>query len=141
MHRELSPVERFARQQHVVQDGEVRKEPRDLKRAGDPARRPLMRRQRGDVGAKHADGSLAHRRLAADQIEQRGLAGAVRSDHRAPFAGERTVRSTRSTALRPPKIRETCRGRDEAAGVNRADTARRREARVGNLRVLAPWLC
>ena len=86
MHRELSPVQRFARQQHVLEDGEVRKELRDLKRSGDPSRRPLMRRQTGDVRPVQGDVSRRRPKLAADDIEQRRLARAVRPDERMALA-------------------------------------------------------
>ncbi len=42
---------------------------------------------------------------AGDQVEDRGLAGAVRADQaRRQLAGDLTARSSRATALRPPKL-------------------------------------
>ena len=46
-----------------------------------------MRRQRGDVFAEEADPAGGRQEVAGDGVEQRRLAGAVRAEDRAPFAG------------------------------------------------------
>jgi len=49
---------------------------RDLKRPADPERTALRRRQRGDIAPDIEDASGIRRDGAADDAEQRGLAGA-----------------------------------------------------------------
>jgi hypothetical protein len=57
-----------------------------LKSAGEPAASDLMRLQCGDVVAVEDNPSARCRQRAADEIEERGLAGAVGTDN----AGDRT---------------------------------------------------
>ena len=87
MHGELPPIERLTGQQHILDDGEVREESRDLKGSGDSSCGPLVRSEGRDIGAKERDGPARDARLSADQIEQRRLTCPVGSDDRAPFAG------------------------------------------------------
>ena len=47
----------------------------------------LVGRKVGDVLAEEADGAGGRREIAGDAVEQRGLARAVRAEHRAPLAG------------------------------------------------------
>ena len=86
MHRELSSVQGFARQQHVLQDGEVWEQLCNLKSSGDPSRRPTVGREPGHVSPKERNCAVSRSELAADQIEQRRLASSVRSYESMPFA-------------------------------------------------------
>ena len=45
-----------------------------------------MRREVGDVFAKEPDRSRGRQKVAGNAVEERGLAGAVGAEHRAPFA-------------------------------------------------------
>ena len=67
-----------------------------------PQRDALGRLKSGDVSAVEQDAPRGRREQAADQVEERGLAGAVRSDDGSKFAGS-TVIDTSSTATRLPK--------------------------------------
>src|SRR5665213_25786 len=67
---------------HILQDGQVRKYRRDLKRAPDAKPRDLGRRQRGDVVALEADTAAGRAEEFREQIKAGGLAGAVGSDQR-----------------------------------------------------------
>src|SRR5687768_8879050 len=86
MHGEPPPVRCLARQQQVLEYREIREQLGDLKCPRDPAPRPLMRRQPRDVDAKQPDRPLRCRKLAANEVEQRGFAGAIRPDDGMPFA-------------------------------------------------------
>jgi hypothetical protein len=58
----------------------------DLKGAREAALDALRLRQGGDVVAVKQDAAAARRQCASDQIDEGGLAGAVRSDQRVPCA-------------------------------------------------------
>ena len=82
----LPRIQRLAGEQHVLDHGQVREELRDLKRAGDAARRALVGRQPRDVRAEQLDAPSLARQLPADHVEQRRLARTVRPDERATLA-------------------------------------------------------
>ena len=71
----------------VVGDRELGKNLRDLEGAGHAAPHPLVGSERADVMSLEPDRARGRREQAADQIEERRLAGAVRTDDRAQFAG------------------------------------------------------
>ena len=66
----------------VVLDAERRKRTHDLEGAADAAAAHFVGRQPVDARALECDAARVRREHAGDQIEQRGLAGAVRADHR-----------------------------------------------------------
>src|SRR6185437_12244540 len=70
----------------VLEHGEFGENLGNLESPGHPERDALMRRQSGDVAAVEADGAGGRREKSADQVEEGGLAGAVRPDDRAQFA-------------------------------------------------------
>ena len=67
----------------VVAHGEVLEQQRNLVGAAQAAANALVRRQQGDVLAEETHRSRGRRKVAGHVVEQRGLAGAVRSQHRA----------------------------------------------------------
>src|SRR5262245_1032904 len=71
----------------VPQDGVLWKQRDDLIGARHPEMRPAMARHAGDVAAEQQDRSAVGGELAGDQVEQRGLAGAVRADDQPPLPG------------------------------------------------------
>ena len=78
----------------VVGDRELGKDLGDLEGAGHAAPHPLVGSERSNVAALEPDRARGRREQAADQIEERRLAGAVRTDDRAQFArldGQRHV--------------------------------------------------
>ena len=72
---------------HVLQHRHMRKNLQILKRARQPSPRELVRRKTGHCFAGEPDASVLRRVDARHQIEQRGLAGAVRPDDREYLAG------------------------------------------------------
>jgi hypothetical protein len=58
----------------------------DLIGSGQAEMRALVGREVRDVGAEQLDLSRIRPQVAADLIEQRGLARAIRADDQAPFA-------------------------------------------------------
>ena len=88
--------------QHVLQCGQFGKQPAVLERAACAARRDLVRRQTGDLFAAKPDAAAIRHDVAGHRIEQRGLAGAVRSDQGADLAGmqDRTRRLRRRPGRR-----------------------------------------
>ena len=79
-HHEFRRPQALDRQQHVVEHGEFRKQAGDLERARHAERGAPVARPVGDILAEQQDLPGRHRIDAGDQIEQRGLAGAVRAD-------------------------------------------------------------
>ena len=75
------------RDANVVGDRELGKDLGDLERARHAAPHALVGRERGDVASLEPDRARGRREQAADQVEERRLAGAVRADDRAQFAG------------------------------------------------------
>ena len=73
----------------VLQHGKVLEELHELEGANEARRRDLLRRPRGDVLAREHDAPGVRRLEAGNQVEQRGLAGAVRADHRGDAAFRR----------------------------------------------------
>ena len=71
----------------IFPDRQLRKHFGDLKGAGDAAPHPARRQQTGNVFAIENDLTGGLPEKAADQVEERRLAGAVRADHGAQFAG------------------------------------------------------
>src|SRR5262249_58538994 len=86
-HHELRPPQTLDRQQHVVENGEFRKQAGDLKRSRHSKRRAPMARPLGHVLTEQHDLSGGGRENSGNQIEQGRLAGAVRSDDRLALAG------------------------------------------------------
>ena len=72
--------------QHVVERRGITEERRRLERAREAETRDLVRLQRRDVVAVEHDASARCRQRAADHVEERRLAGAVRPDD----AGDRS---------------------------------------------------
>ena len=71
---------------HVLKHTELGKDLGDLKSAGHAEADALVGRHPGDVPALEQDAAGARREVAADQIEERGLAGAVRTYDGVQFA-------------------------------------------------------
>src|SRR5262245_18420004 len=65
----------------------MREEARYLEGAGEPECGSAVDRQAGGVGSKNPDFTGTRRHLPVDDIEKRGLSGAVCSDDGASFAG------------------------------------------------------
>jgi hypothetical protein len=68
------------RDAHILEHGEVRKHGRDLERAPEPEARDIGRLERGDVASVEHDASARRREELGEEIETRGLAGAIRPD-------------------------------------------------------------
>ena len=68
-------------QAEIFEDGEVAEDLGDLEGADDAEPGTLLRREPVDAGALEPDRAAARRREAGDEMEERGLAGAVRTDH------------------------------------------------------------
>ena len=85
----------------VVQHRHVHEDRGNLKRSGDADRRALVRREPCYLAAVKPDRSRIGHDLALELCDERGLAGAVRSDDRVnlPVCTERL---TLSDAARPP---------------------------------------
>ena len=66
--------------QQVLEHGELLERLRDLMGAADAGAAASLRRRAGEVTAVEANGAAARRKAAGDQVEQRGLARAVRPD-------------------------------------------------------------
>ncbi len=87
---ETNSALRLQRQPQVFVDGEAAKQIGDLERARQPVVADQMRRHALDFTAVEADGSTVSGKQAGYQIEQRGLAGAVRADQRMDFDRRRS---------------------------------------------------
>src|SRR5664280_1549100 len=74
------------RQRHIVHDGVAREEGDDLVGARHAEMRAAPARRLGNVLPEQMDRAFVGRDLAGDQIEQRGLAGAVGADDQPAFA-------------------------------------------------------
>ena len=75
------------RERDVAQDGVAREQRDDLVGARHAEMRAPAAGHARDVAAEQRDRAAVGRDLAGDQVEQRGLAGAVRADDQAPLAG------------------------------------------------------
>ena len=85
-------VPRLHGEADVLADAERRKQIGDLERAADAGARDLLRRVAGDRLAQQRHRALVGRKHAGQQIERRGLAGAVGADQRMQRAvGDRDV--------------------------------------------------
>src|SRR5579872_1509267 len=71
----------------ILEYGQPAKQPIDLKGARDAELDALGLHGRGDVAAGQQHASLTRRQHAGEQIDERGLAGAVGADQRVPRAG------------------------------------------------------
>ncbi len=80
-HAELCRVECLAGQEYILEDGEIREQPRDLKGPRDAACRALMGRQACHVFAEQDDSPSSRGDFTTDQIEERRLARPVGPDH------------------------------------------------------------
>ena len=74
------------RQRHVLEHGQPLEELVDLEGAAQPALDARLLRQRGDVLAGQPDLARRRRQASGDQVDERGLAGAVGTDQRVPRA-------------------------------------------------------
>src|ERR1700677_4289340 len=72
---------------HVVDHAEAGKERRNLVGPTQPAADPLIGRKERHVFAEEANRSRGRGKVAGDAVEQRRLAGAVRTEDSAPLAG------------------------------------------------------
>src|SRR6187402_2671300 len=70
----------------VLPHAQARKDVGDLETAREAAPVDLLRPGPGNVPAVQADGPRAWPQSSADEVEQRGLAGTVRTDDRMPLA-------------------------------------------------------
>jgi len=89
------------RERDVVLQAVLLEQRDDLVSARKAAVHAVMRREAGHVFSEQDDVSGIARQVAGDQVEERGLAGAVRADDQAPLAGA-TSRETSLMAGRPP---------------------------------------
>src|SRR5262249_55314438 len=76
----------FGADAHVLEHRELGKDLGDLERARDAERNALVWRQCGDVAAIERNRAGQWREEPADQVEKRGLAGAVGTDDGAQLA-------------------------------------------------------
>src|SRR6266516_3828495 len=100
-------VMRLRGQRDIVDRGEVEQQRGDLKRARQPERAAAIRRHAGDVLTRKANGAGMRKQLPNQLADQRGLAGAVRSDDRVQFATrniQRDVNSYDDPAKPPDQI-------------------------------------
>src|SRR5215470_12879999 len=105
-HYELRPPQTLDRQQHVVENGELREQAGDLKRSRHSERRASMARPPGHVSAEQHDVPGGGREDSRDQIEQSGLAGAVRSDDGLAVTGHDLERDVAHGAQAAEALRE-----------------------------------
>jgi hypothetical protein len=68
------------RDAHIFQHGQVRENRRNLERAPDPEAGDVRWLERGDIAAIEYDASTCRREEFGEEIEARGLAGAIRAD-------------------------------------------------------------
>ena len=87
----------------VFQNGHLPEDLQVLKGAGDAELGALERRQRVDAPAVEYDMTRSRARDPRDHVEQRALAGAVRSDHRLDLAG-RDVEAQIGDGTQPVEI-------------------------------------
>ena len=71
---------------HVLPHAQLRKDLGDLEGARHAELDPRVRRHSGDVAPVEYHAACGRREQATDEIEERGLAGAVRADHRPQFS-------------------------------------------------------
>jgi hypothetical protein len=71
---------------HVLEHRKLGEDLGDLECTRHPERNALIRRHRRDVASVKGDGTRRRLEKPADEIEERGLAGAVRPDDGAQFA-------------------------------------------------------
>src|SRR5215471_627533 len=93
----------------------MREEARDLEGAGEPECGPTVDRQAGGVRSTNPDFAGTRRKLPVDDIEERGLSGAVCSNDGSSFAGLELQRY----AIKRPHSAETV---GEIADHERAQT-------------------
>jgi len=104
---ERVPIVGLCRQRDVICRREVRKQRGDLERACQPERTAPPRRQAGDILSGKMNGAGIRQQLSGELADQRGLAGAVRSDDRVQFALrniERKIVGRDDPAKPPAKI-------------------------------------
>src|SRR3974390_872323 len=75
------PGVRLHRQGNIVEHAEIEKQRGDLERARKAECAALISRQGGDVGTGKANAAGVRRQFAANLGDQRGLTGAVRTNH------------------------------------------------------------
>ena len=84
---EASGVLRLQRQAQVLVDRQAAEQVGDLERTREAALADAVRRQVANLRAVQAHGARVRREHARHEVEQRGLAGAVRADQRVDLAG------------------------------------------------------
>jgi hypothetical protein len=83
---------RLDRERDVIERGKIREQRGDLKRARQPQRAAPIGRQPGDVLAVEDNAAAIRYDLAGQLADQRGLAGAVRTDDGVQFSGAHVER-------------------------------------------------
>ena len=89
----------------VVVNGEPRKQRGNLIGAPKAAADALKGRKVGHVLAEESDRAGGRRKIAGDAVEERGFAGAVGAEHRAPLAGAHRQRDVGQRRERTEKPR------------------------------------
>ena len=79
-HHELRRPQPLDREQNIVEHRQAREQAGDLERPRHAERGAAVALPGGDVAAEQQHLARARRKYAGDQVEQRGLAGAVRAD-------------------------------------------------------------
>src|SRR5436190_4905004 len=102
---------REVRHEQVLEDAHVAEQARDLEGAHEPAQRDLVRREAEEALALERDLAGARALDPGDEVDERRLAGAVRSDDATDLAGlDREAHVVRrdepAEALRQPPGRE-----------------------------------
>ena len=85
-------VEAEQREHDVVDERLAREQRQDLVGAGEAEMHALLRRHADQFLAEQLDRAAVGGEIAGDQVEQRGLAGAVRPDDQAALAGHHRER-------------------------------------------------
>ena len=130
--REAPARNAAAREIHVVDHRKAGEQRGDLIGAAQAPPDALVRREVRHVLAEEADRPGGRREVAGDAVEQRGLAGAVRAEHRAPLArphGERDVGQCGERAEHPRDAAQLqrVRGADGAEAFGDGDGSGRSE--------------
>ncbi len=86
-HHEFRAPQALDRQKNIVEHGQFREQAGDLERARHAERGALVARPVGHVLPEQKNLARRHRKNAGNQIEQRGLAGAVGADDGLAVAG------------------------------------------------------
>ena len=104
------------RQRHRFERGEMREQAVDLEGAHKPAPHPLLGAERGDVLAAEQDLAAVGAQHPGHQVDQRGLAGAVRPDQRVAHAARQRDLDVLGDHERAEALVEAARGENRAHG-------------------------